>query len=38
MDFELTPAERAFRDELRGWLQANRPAWADGGEEEEDAT
>ena len=34
MDFELTPAERAFRDELRAWLRANRPAWADGGDED----
>ncbi len=30
MDFDLTPAERAFRDQLRDWLGANRPAWADG--------
>jgi alkylation response protein AidB-like acyl-CoA dehydrogenase len=35
MDFDLTPAERAFRDELRAWLQANRPAWADGGDKED---
>jgi alkylation response protein AidB-like acyl-CoA dehydrogenase len=34
MDFELTPAERAFRDEVRAWLRANRPAWADGGDED----
>ena len=37
MDFDLTPAERTFRDELRAWLRANRPAWADGNDEE-DAT
>src|SRR5256884_2126618 len=30
MDFDLNPAERAFRDEVRTWLRANRPAWADG--------
>jgi alkylation response protein AidB-like acyl-CoA dehydrogenase len=30
MDFDLAPAERAFRDEVRAWLAANRPAWADG--------
>ena len=30
MDFDLSPAERAFRDELRAWLRANRPAWSDG--------
>jgi alkylation response protein AidB-like acyl-CoA dehydrogenase len=35
MDFELTPAERAFRDEVRAWLRANRPAWADSGAEED---
>jgi alkylation response protein AidB-like acyl-CoA dehydrogenase len=35
MDFELTPAERAFRDEARGWLRANRPAWADASEADE---
>jgi alkylation response protein AidB-like acyl-CoA dehydrogenase len=34
MDFELTPAERGFRDELRAWLRANRPAWADGDHED----
>jgi len=37
MDFDLTPAERAFRDEVRAWLKANRPAWADAAEDE-DAT
>jgi alkylation response protein AidB-like acyl-CoA dehydrogenase len=36
MDFDLSPAERAFRDELRAWLRANRPAWAGG--DDEDAT
>jgi alkylation response protein AidB-like acyl-CoA dehydrogenase len=35
MDFELTPAERAFRDEVRAWLRASRPAWADGGDDED---
>ena len=34
MDFDLTPAERAFRDELRAWLRENRPAWADGGDDD----
>ena len=29
MDFELTLAERAFRDEVRDWLRANAPK--DGG-------
>ena len=37
MDFDLTPAETAFRDEVRTWLRANRPAWADS-DEGEDAT
>ena len=37
MDFELSPAERAFRDEVRSWLTANRPAWADGDSDAEDA-
>jgi alkylation response protein AidB-like acyl-CoA dehydrogenase len=31
MDFELTASERAFRDEVRGWLRANVPR-DDGGE------
>ena len=35
MDFDLTPAERAFRDEVRAWLRANRPGWADRGEEDD---
>jgi alkylation response protein AidB-like acyl-CoA dehydrogenase len=30
MDFDLAPAEKAFRDEVRSWLAANRPTWADG--------
>ncbi|MBJ7597991.1 MAG: acyl-CoA dehydrogenase [Candidatus Nephthysia bennettiae] len=30
MDFDLSPAEKAFRDEFRSWLAANRPSWADG--------
>jgi alkylation response protein AidB-like acyl-CoA dehydrogenase len=38
MDFELSPAERAFRDEVRSWLTANRPAWADGDSDAEDAS
>ena len=25
MDFELTESERAFRDEVRGWLKENAP-------------
>jgi alkylation response protein AidB-like acyl-CoA dehydrogenase len=29
MDFELSSTEKAFRDEVRAWLTANRPAWAD---------
>jgi alkylation response protein AidB-like acyl-CoA dehydrogenase len=29
MDFDLTDSERAFRDEVRAWLRANRPSWAD---------
>jgi alkylation response protein AidB-like acyl-CoA dehydrogenase len=37
VDFDLTPAEQTFRDEVRGWLRANRPAWADGDREEPDA-
>src|SRR6266700_8052937 len=34
MDFELTPAERGFRDELRAWLRTDRPAGADGDHED----
>ena len=34
MDFDLSPAEKAFRDELRAWLKANKPDWADGAEGE----
>src|SRR2546426_4632967 len=30
MDFDLSPAEKAFRDDVRSWLAANRPTWADG--------
>jgi alkylation response protein AidB-like acyl-CoA dehydrogenase len=37
MDFDLAPAERAFRDEVRAWLMANRPDWADGDADAEDA-
>ena len=36
MDFDLTPAERAYRDEVRTWLRANRPEWAD--RDDEDAS
>jgi alkylation response protein AidB-like acyl-CoA dehydrogenase len=35
MDFDLTPAERAFRDEVRDWLRSNRPAWADAGDDDD---
>ena len=35
MDFDLSPAEKAFRDEVRTWLKANRPPWADGDGAEE---
>jgi alkylation response protein AidB-like acyl-CoA dehydrogenase len=34
MDFDLSPAEQVFRDEARAWLRANRPAWAEGEEED----
>jgi alkylation response protein AidB-like acyl-CoA dehydrogenase len=30
MDLTLTPREEAFRDELRAWLEANRPAPTEG--------
>jgi alkylation response protein AidB-like acyl-CoA dehydrogenase len=30
MDFDLSPSEKAFRDEFRSWLAENRPSWADG--------
>jgi alkylation response protein AidB-like acyl-CoA dehydrogenase len=30
MDLTLTPSEEAFRDELRAWLAANRPAPTEG--------
>ena len=26
MEFELSETEKAFRDEVRGWLKANAPA------------
>jgi alkylation response protein AidB-like acyl-CoA dehydrogenase len=35
MDFDLTREERAFRDEVRAWLHANRPDWADAGDDED---
>ena len=25
MELDLGPSARAFRDEVRGWLEANRP-------------
>jgi alkylation response protein AidB-like acyl-CoA dehydrogenase len=33
LDLTLSPAERAFRDELRGWLEANRPGDEPSGDE-----
>jgi alkylation response protein AidB-like acyl-CoA dehydrogenase len=33
MDFELTPSEQTFRDEVHGWLKANGPAQDDEPEE-----
>jgi alkylation response protein AidB-like acyl-CoA dehydrogenase len=30
VDFELSPSEQAFRDEVRSWLAGNLPAWAGG--------
>jgi alkylation response protein AidB-like acyl-CoA dehydrogenase len=33
MDFDLTPSEQAFRDEVRSWLQANAPGQDDEPEE-----
>ena len=33
MDFELSPGERAFRDEVRGWLKANAPRQEEGAEQ-----
>jgi len=30
MDFELSQSEKAFRDEVRAWLNANAPRDADG--------
>ena len=31
MDFELSPTEKGFRDEVRAWLKANAPRDTDGG-------
>jgi alkylation response protein AidB-like acyl-CoA dehydrogenase len=33
MDLTLSPAEEAFRDELRGWLEANHPGREPAGDE-----
>jgi len=30
VDFDLSPAEKSFRDEVRAWLKANAPRDADG--------
>jgi alkylation response protein AidB-like acyl-CoA dehydrogenase len=30
MDLELSPEDRSFRDELRGWLAEHLPGWAHG--------
>ena len=32
MDFDLTPGERAFKDEVTAWLRANQPDFGDGDE------
>ena len=32
MDFELTPGERAFKDEVTAWLKVNQPDFGDGEE------
>jgi len=32
MDFDLTPEERAFKDEVTTWLKANKPEFGGGGE------
>ena len=32
MDFDLTPEERAFKDEVTTWLKANKPDFGEGGE------
>jgi len=32
MDFDLTPQERAFKDEVTAWLKANKPDFGDGDE------
>ncbi len=29
MDFDLSPGEKQFRDEVRTWLGENKPSWAD---------
>jgi len=34
MDLSLSSSEQAFRDELRQWLEANKPEGADDGEDE----
>ena len=34
MDFDLSPAEKRFRDEVRAWLAENKPRW----EDDEDST
>jgi alkylation response protein AidB-like acyl-CoA dehydrogenase len=34
MDLTLSPTEEAFRDELRGWLEANHPGKPPSGDEE----
>jgi alkylation response protein AidB-like acyl-CoA dehydrogenase len=32
MDFDLTPEERAFKDEVTTWLKANQPDFGEGGD------
>ena len=32
MAFDLTPGERAFKDEVTAWLKANKPKFGDGDE------
>ena len=29
MDFDLSPGEKQFRDEVRTWLSENKPSWGD---------